>query len=580
MTKKNVLLGLVFICFWSLVCVTFVSADLPIPPNYYYVTVQGRLTDSSGAAVANQQINSFTLKQTGYPGSIPVTVNVVPATQNIITDSKGVFNAVLDLSSKVGQPGSINQFARLNNQLDLVISTNVGTFTQPFASAPYAIRSKYADSADTATNNVLRAGDTMTGGLTLSQTGGGATYDMDKINFVLKDADNNFSWVASLRAGTNDLLFYGADSSGTTTTWVNPLRLKKSGNISVQGLLDATGAGTVISGTCVDTVAGVGVKGSSSYGIGVFGFSNSPLVNDAIPANTAGVQGQGLVGVKGIAGGNLQYSTDYHFGVQGICDGPNDTGSSAIMGQASNKAYSGVFKGGKGVEITATDTALKVKGNNAIIGIGYSFDANVSPVGVAGKGGSKGVGVYGETSASDNYAGWFKNTKGKDFPGIQVDGYIKSSGTVRAPNVDFAEWIKVSDQTISAGDVLVIDPAMIESLKKSNEPFSTLVAGIVSTKPAFVGGYYIKEKNQTIDLSNEEMEKNGYKMLSLAGRVPCNVSTENGPIEIGDLLTTSSTPGYAMKVTDKMKAMGAIVGKALEPLKEGKGKIIVLITLQ
>ena len=87
-------------------------------------------------------------------------------------------------------------------------------------------------------------------------------------------------------------------------------------------------------------------------------------------------------------------------------------------------------------------------------------------------------------------------------------------------------------------------------------------------------------------------------MLALTGRVPVKVTDENGPINRGDLLTTSSKPGYAMKWTsldvneardfEELKSMlaenerrsNAIVAKALEPLEYGEGKIIALITLQ
>ena len=58
------------------------------------------------------------------------------------------------------------------------------------------------------------------------------------------------------------------------------------------------------------------------------------------------------------------------------------------------------------------------------------------------------------------------------------------------------------------------------------------------------------------------------------------MSTENGSIVAGDLLVASSTPGHAMKGTDRNQMLGAVVGKALEPLAEGKGVIQVLVTLQ
>jgi hypothetical protein len=68
--------------------------------------------------------------------------------------------------------------------------------------------------------------------------------------------------------------------------------------------------------------------------------------------------------------------------------------------------------------------------------------------------------------------------------------------------------------------------------------------------------------------------------LAVIGIVPCKVTTENGPIQRGDLLVASSKPGYAMKGTDRSRMLGAIVGKALEPLAEGDGVVEVLVTLQ
>src|SRR5262249_49959275 len=68
--------------------------------------------------------------------------------------------------------------------------------------------------------------------------------------------------------------------------------------------------------------------------------------------------------------------------------------------------------------------------------------------------------------------------------------------------------------------------------------------------------------------------------IALVGKVHCKVDAETSPIEVGDLLTTSSTPGHAMKATDPLKAFGAVIGKALRPMKSGQGMIPVLIALQ
>ena len=53
-----------------------------------------------------------------------------------------------------------------------------------------------------------------------------------------------------------------------------------------------------------------------------------------------------------------------------------------------------------------------------------------------------------------------------------------------------------------------------------------------------------------------------------------------GPIQPGDLLTTSNTPGHAMKVTDYTRAQGATIGKAMGSLDEGQGLVLVLVALQ
>ena len=53
-----------------------------------------------------------------------------------------------------------------------------------------------------------------------------------------------------------------------------------------------------------------------------------------------------------------------------------------------------------------------------------------------------------------------------------------------------------------------------------------------------------------------------------------------GKINPGDLLTTSPTPGHAMRVGDPAKAQGSIIGKAMEGLDHGRGRILVLVDLQ
>jgi hypothetical protein len=62
------------------------------------------------------------------------------------------------------------------------------------------------------------------------------------------------------------------------------------------------------------------------------------------------------------------------------------------------------------------------------------------------------------------------------------------------------------------------------------------------------------------------------------GRVPVKATTENGPIRPGDLLTSASKPGYAMRCASPKLCEGALLGKALQPLSHGDSAILMLVT--
>lgn len=70
------------------------------------------------------------------------------------------------------------------------------------------------------------------------------------------------------------------------------------------------------------------------------------------------------------------------------------------------------------------------------------------------------------------------------------------------------------------------------------------------------------------------------KRIALLGKVYCKVDAGYAAIEVGDLLTTSPSAGHAMKATDQSKIIGSVIGKALKPIKQGKGLIPILVSLQ
>lgn len=135
---------------------------------------------------------------------------------------------------------------------------------------------------------------------------------------------------------------------------------------------------------------------------------------------------------------------------------------------------------------------------------------------------------------------------------------------------DYAEAVnaKGSRKSYEPGDVLVIGGGAEGEVEKSAEPYSTMVAGIFATKPGVIG------RRQSLLKDAEEIP------MAMVGIVPTKATTENGPIQRGDLLVTSSMPGYAMKGTDRSQMLGAVIGKAMGSLDSAEGVIEVLVTLQ
>jgi len=254
-------------------------------------------------------------------------------------------------------------------------------------------------------------------------------------------------------------------------------------------------------------------------------------------------------------------------------------------GGAGVRGNSGEANGGGYGVIGSLDAHLG-GGGGGVLGFTQSTTGFASAVrGVADGASGGSVAVFGEQFSPEAPAGLFVNRPGGDVlvgnvgqnPGqnvFRVDGHgtVFADGGFRPFGADFAESVAVmgSPEHYAPGDLLVIDPSGERRLSLSQTPYSTLVAGIYSTQPGVVASQH---------RVGEALPKNEIP-LAVVGIVPCKVTTENGPITVGDLLVTSSTPGHAMKGTDRGRMLSAVVGKALEPLREGNGVIQVLVTLQ
>lgn len=149
---------------------------------------------------------------------------------------------------------------------------------------------------------------------------------------------------------------------------------------------------------------------------------------------------------------------------------------------------------------------------------------------------------------------------------LEVEGTFWASRTSVDPP-DLAENYP-SDMDLEPGEVVCLDENedRIVMSKKPNDP---LVVGVVSTEPGF-----------TLNAKRDTKETKMFP-VALCGRVPCKVVDENGPIRRGDLLTSSSTPGHAMKANplndEKLLCSGTIIGKAIGKFESGKGVIDIFV---
>ena len=163
---------------------------------------------------------------------------------------------------------------------------------------------------------------------------------------------------------------------------------------------------------------------------------------------------------------------------------------------------------------------------------------------------------------------------------IELDGEFGvagDSGRIITPVLQITGGSDLSEQFDISGDfepgmVVCIDEHNPGKLLKSTTAYDAKVAGVVAGAGGVRPGLLMGQRNKD--------EVDGKNSVALTGRVYCWVDASFGEIKPGDMLTTSATAGHAMKVSDHSKANGAVIGKAMQPLKSGKGLILVLVNLQ
>lgn len=171
-------------------------------------------------------------------------------------------------------------------------------------------------------------------------------------------------------------------------------------------------------------------------------------------------------------------------------------------------------------------------------------------------------------TATGNIAAFFDSESNRKIYVTHSGDMHLEGGDIILEGADCAEYFRVEDpDQIEPGTVLVVDCE--ERLQESTRAYDKRVIGVVSGAGDLHPG---------ILLGNSDLDRTRVP-VALTGKVYCRVDARHAPIEIGDLLTTSSTPGHAMKAEDPLKAFGAVIGKALHPVKEGQALVPIMVTL-
>jgi len=362
------------------------------------------------------------------------------------------------------------------------------------------------------------------------------------------------------------------------STDIKVAAVKGENTVGGDGVTGVSNSGNAIHGI---SVSSFGVLGESTSGRGVVALSDTDYGLRAASRTSAGIRGSSVEG-RGVEG----WATNSE-GVVGI-----STHGTGVWGQTEGAGIgtAGSSKAGSGVRGTSLDgRGVDGESTNAYGVAGVSQkSAGVRGTSTDGRGvegwstntegvvgiSTKSTGVWGQTDGDGRgVAGTSKNGIGVyGFGGHLAaffEGDVEVTGDIRLTNADCAEDFDIAEaDLIEAGTVVVLGDE--GSMAPSRRAYDKRVAGVISGAGSYRPGIVL----------DKQQSPNNRMPVALLGKVFCKVDASHGAIEVGDLLTTSSTLGHAMRASDPLKAFGAVIGKALRPLKEGQSLIPILIALQ
>ena len=294
-----------------------------------------------------------------------------------------------------------------------------------------------------------------------------------------------------------------------------------------------------------------------------------------------GVWGESHGSASGVYGRGIT-----SFGVNGESDSSVGTRGTSQTGRGVegwSRTTEGVFgwsesgSGVSGISVHSTGVVGGSENADGVIGTGRRGVVGLSPTfqGVYGESGDNagvvGVsarmhGVFAESHSATGVGVFAHNTAGGlagEFRGpVVVTGDLTVTGDVLLAGADYAEELPAG-RDVRPGDCVVIDRS--GAVVPCTEPYDGRVAGVVSG----AGGL-----RPAIVLDRQP----GGAPIALMGKAFVRAAADGAPIEVGDLLTTSSVSGHAMVVQDRARAFGAVIGKALTSLPEGRGLVQVFLS--
>ncbi|MFF9036244.1 hypothetical protein ACF090_12325, partial [Streptomyces sp. NPDC014892] len=273
----------------------------------------------------------------------------------------------------------------------------------------------------------------------------------------------------------------------------------------------------------------------------------------------SGAGGSGVVGVSQTGDGVLGIGK---ISAKAGVAGANDNGGNGVFGRGHN----GVFGDGSGA------------GGSGVVGVSQTGDGVLgigkisAKAGVAGVNDNGGNGLFGR-GHNGVFAEGMPGGKAGVFVGdVSVTGDLILTGGDVAEQFDVAAAACSGDE-VGPGTVVVLDDG--GALAPSIQPYDSCVAGVVSGAGDRVPALILDRHDGSGDGGGGARQRE----IAVMGKVWCQADASDRAIRVGDLLTTSATPGHAMAAVDREAAFGAVLGKALTPLASGAGLVLVLVGL-